>query len=304
MFRNTDNNKVYIGQSKYLGTRYREHKSELLKGIHHNSYLQRAVTVHGFEKFEYSVLERCSVEKLDERETYYIDLFDARNRECGYNIREAGNESDMPDEIKEKIRVANRGHNSKLSAIEVEEIKLARVEGKRCFELAKEYGVTLATINKITMCKNWIYIREDLNEKLLSLAEDEFEKKQVVVRTMYKDGLRPHQIHKKTGFSETVVKRILKAELDLEKRKADKVKKDFLKNISIAEIMEKYDITYSQYKRITKGLKEKRDELLYNEIINRKKRGELVKDIAVSIGINRGTVNDIIRRFETNDTER
>lgn len=67
--------------------------------------------------------------------------------------------------------------------------------------------------------------------------------------------------------------------------------------MTIAEILDKYGITYAQYKRITKGLKPVRDKYLYGEIVRRRNAGELVKDIANSLGINRGTVNEIVKRF-------
>ncbi len=298
MFRNKDNGKVYIGQSKYLHARYREHKSELLKGMHHNSYFQHAVNVHGFDAFEYSVLERCSVEDLDDRETYYIDKYNARDRDFGYNIREAGNESNMPIETIEKIRIANRGHNNKLKPDDVEQIKLLRLSGRKCCELAQDYNVSLAAINKITMCRNWIYIREDLNQRLLALSAEEESQRIEQVKLLYHQGYRPHQIHKLTAISETVVKRILLDEINEEKAVESKVKNDFFARFSVLEIMERNNITYAQYKRITKGLKPIRDRQIYEEIVMRKGNGELIKDIADSLGLHRGTVREIIERFE------
>ena len=297
MFKNIENGKVYIGQSKYLHSRYREHKSELINGIHHNSYFQRAVKVHGFDAFEYSVLERCQIAEFDAREAYYIELFDARNRAKGYNIREAGNESDLPVETVEKIRIANRGKNNKLSECEVEEIKVARLSGVTCSELAEKYGVTPGAINKITMCRNWVYVREDLNEKLLALSEEETVRKLERVKNLYKAGLRPHQIHRETGYGEAAIKKMLVEELAREKDIEEKVTEDFFRYLTIAEILDKYGITYAQYKRITKGLKPVRDKYLYGEIVRRRNAGELVKDIANSLGINRGTVNEIVKRF-------
>ena len=298
MFRNLHNGKVYIGQSKYLNSRYREHKSELLNGIHHNSYFQRAVKAHGFDAFEYSILERCPIDELDSREAYYIDLYDSRNRACGYNIREAGNESDLPSETIEKIRISNRGHNNKLSPEDVERIKLSRLAGKKCFELAQEFGVTLAAINKITMCRNWAYVREDLNEKLLTLSVEENTRREELVKSLYQQGYRPHQIHKLAAVGEAAVKKILFSELKAEKETEDMVRIDFFARLSVDEILEKHHITYAQYKRITKGLKSKRDRQIYEEIKRRKENGELSKDIADSLGLHRGTINEIVSRFE------
>lgn len=272
-----------------------------MKGLHHNSYFQNAVNVHGFDAFEYSVLERCSVADLDDREAYYIDKFNARDRAFGYNIREAGNESDMPVETIEKIRIANRGQNSKLTPEDVERIKISRLSGRKCYELAQEFGVSLAAINKITMCHNWAYIREDLNERLLALSAEEQAQRIEQVKSLYQQGYRPHQIHKLTAIGETVVKRILSDELEEEKAVECRVKTDFFARLSVAEIMQKNNVTYAQYKRITKGLKPIRDRQIYDEIIKRKANGELIKDIADSLGLHRGTINEIIERFKQDD---
>lgn len=297
MFRNTVNGKVYVGQSKYLRARYREHKATLLNGTHHNEYFQKAVNKYGFDAFEYTVLVRCPVDDLDRLEAYYINLYDSRNDEKGYNIREAGNDSALPDETKEKIRQSNRGHNNKLTPSQVEEIKLRRLEGVRCYELATEYGVKVSTINKITTCKNWSYVRSDLNEALLTQSQREAEERERVVKDLYHKGLRPHQIHRKAGIAEHVVVRILSTELAAEKKRAELIVRDFFDFVPLAEILTRYGVSYNQYKRITYGMKPKRDRMLYEEICRRKAEGQLQKDIAVDLGLNRTTVTDILKRF-------
>lgn len=303
MFRNIDNNKIYIGQSKYLNTRYREHKCELLKGIHHNEYLQRAVNSHGFDKFEYRVLRRCNVEDLDYWEEYYINFYHSMDRNKGYNIREAGNESEMPIEIKEKIRLANRGKNNKLTADEVEQIKLLRLSGLKCTDLAEKFNSNTATISKITRCKNWSYIREDLNEALLHISETEEDRRKETIRCLYRQGYRPNQISKKTGIAYTVIRKTLENELLIEKENEKKVVKDFFDHVPICNILSRYNITYPQYKRITKGLKPKRDKILAEEVLKKRANGEMVKDIAKDLKLNRCTITEILKRSSYANTE-
>ena len=48
--RNKINNKIYVGSSKNLYNREKEHFSDLRKGKHHNIYLQRAYDKYG-EKY-------------------------------------------------------------------------------------------------------------------------------------------------------------------------------------------------------------------------------------------------------------
>lgn len=43
---------------------------------------------HGLENFSFELLEECSREQLDQKEKYFIELFDSKN--FGYN-GQAGN---------------------------------------------------------------------------------------------------------------------------------------------------------------------------------------------------------------------
>lgn len=81
------NNKKYIGSTRKLRKRFRQHFNDLYKGTHVNSILQRAYNKYGAEHFGFVVLERCDdvVETLLYIEQKYIDDFG------DYNIcKEAG----------------------------------------------------------------------------------------------------------------------------------------------------------------------------------------------------------------------
>lgn len=87
---NIINNKKYIGQSKELNERWRKHISELNHHSHHNDYLQKAWNKYGADCFNFYVLEYCSVDELDIREIYYIELYNTVNRDYGYNLKSGG----------------------------------------------------------------------------------------------------------------------------------------------------------------------------------------------------------------------
>lgn len=71
------NNKVYIGQSVGIKRRIRDHKAALKRGTHYNQKLQRAYNKYKEDSFTYEILELCPKEKLNEREQFYIKLFDS-----------------------------------------------------------------------------------------------------------------------------------------------------------------------------------------------------------------------------------
>ena len=74
---------VYIGQSTAISRRWATHKRELKKGIHYNIHLQRTYNKYGEENFVYEILEQCPATKLNEREKFYIKLYDSFNN--GFN---------------------------------------------------------------------------------------------------------------------------------------------------------------------------------------------------------------------------
>ena len=58
--------------------------------------------------WNYKVLEYCGIDKLDERERYYIELYDTINN--GYNCESGGNENKIvSDEVKRKLSEAMKG---------------------------------------------------------------------------------------------------------------------------------------------------------------------------------------------------
>ena len=81
---NTENGRMYIGQSKDVRSRFNSHRLELCKNKHHNRYLQAAWNKYGASSFEFSLVEECPLEILDERETYWISKLNTHND--GYNL--------------------------------------------------------------------------------------------------------------------------------------------------------------------------------------------------------------------------
>ena len=46
---------------------------------------------YGVNKFYIETLEICNVDIIDEREIYYIDLYDSTDKSKGYNVSIGGN---------------------------------------------------------------------------------------------------------------------------------------------------------------------------------------------------------------------
>ena len=88
IIRNTVNNKVYIGHTKVsVDQRWKEHLRHAQYGT---QVINRAMKKYGVDKFYVETLEICSIQLLDSREIFYIDLFDSTNKSKGYNVSIGG----------------------------------------------------------------------------------------------------------------------------------------------------------------------------------------------------------------------
>ena len=73
--KNKVSGKIYIGQSTNIENRWYKHKTSLRHNYHGNYHLQCSWNKYGEDSFEFSVLEECEKDKLDEREIYWINYF-------------------------------------------------------------------------------------------------------------------------------------------------------------------------------------------------------------------------------------
>lgn len=111
---NIVNNKYYIGSTNNISLRWMDHKTKLNRNRHSNKYLQAAWHKHGKDNFNFYVLEHCSIDKLIEREQFWINKSKCCNKEYGYNINpiaESFRGVKQTDEHRAKIGKGNRKLN-------------------------------------------------------------------------------------------------------------------------------------------------------------------------------------------------
>lgn len=71
---------IYIGQARNVSTRWTDHcKAALGVGTLASSQLHRVMREDGCENFLFELLEETPIDKLKERESYYIDFYDSKN---------------------------------------------------------------------------------------------------------------------------------------------------------------------------------------------------------------------------------
>jgi len=101
--KNINTGKIYIGSSKDIETRWKEHKYKLKNNTHHSSKLQRSYNkTIDKDIFVFSVLEEVEdSSNLLEREQYYINKFDSFKN--GYNCVGDLNNNKHTEKYKNKL---------------------------------------------------------------------------------------------------------------------------------------------------------------------------------------------------------
>ena len=145
-YTNKANGKIYIGRSVDIKRRKWEH----LHNPSQYSYFDQTLIKIGEDKFEFEVIEICSVDELKEREKYWIKFYNCcvlDNRSGGYNLTRGG----------EEYR-SEENPWAHLSMVQVNEIIDKLVNTKISIQaIAKEYGVHYNTISDINRCKTWAW---------------------------------------------------------------------------------------------------------------------------------------------------
>lgn len=85
---NKINKKCYVGQTKNLYKRCKEHINSLNNNYHYNKYLQRSYNKYGSNNFDVYGIEIVNNEsRLNECELKYIKLLQSRIYKYGYNVK-------------------------------------------------------------------------------------------------------------------------------------------------------------------------------------------------------------------------
>jgi len=120
VFRNKLNGKVYVGKSNDLYRRHREHIYYLNNNKDTCTILNRAWQKYGADNFEYEVVCHCDESELNEKEKYYVELYDSLNN--GYNCTAGGDGITgyrHTEETKKKIAAAGIGRKQSEKVVEM-----------------------------------------------------------------------------------------------------------------------------------------------------------------------------------------
>lgn len=147
MYENKINGKKYIGQSTNIERRRKEH----IKWPSSYSRFDLELKNIGEDQFNFTILEECTVEDLDNKEKYWISYYDSIN--TGYNLTPGGQ--------------SYRGEENPAARLKEEEvcqiiILLAEHKLKNQ-EIANLFKVSRSTIDQINRCKIWCHLHQYKN---------------------------------------------------------------------------------------------------------------------------------------------
>lgn len=99
--------KLYIGSSKDIERRKKEHLCRLRQNNHDNQYLQNAYNKYGKENFIFEIIELCDTENQYDLEQKWINLYKDKN--ILYNISLNAIEPPHTAESIKKMSITNKG---------------------------------------------------------------------------------------------------------------------------------------------------------------------------------------------------
>jgi group I intron endonuclease len=138
----------YIGQSKNIANRFKAHIQ------HNDTLLSKDIKKYGKENFTFEVLEECTVDKLDEREDYYILKYDTIH--TGYNLVRGG-----------QSNIGESNANAKLTEQDVYNIRECYNRHMDKHEVYKLYGYKLTWLSFSSLWEGscWKNIHYDVYTK-------------------------------------------------------------------------------------------------------------------------------------------
>ena len=143
------NGKSYIGQSNNIERRFKEHQQ---KGSLSRIPLDIAIQKYGIHAFTYEILEECPLDKLNEREQYWISYYDTINN--GYNCLPGG----------EQQTAGENNGRSKLTEADIISIRKAYANHKKQREVYEEYKdiISFSYFQNIWQGHSWSYVMPEV----------------------------------------------------------------------------------------------------------------------------------------------
>lgn len=320
LLRNLSDGKVYIGKSIDLEKRLKEHKLSLIRGNHHNNYLQNAWNKYGENNFEVEILFNSDDrEELNEKEIYFIKLYKSNDLNCGYNLTSGGEGGFINEEVKMKMSISARGKRASLSVEQVRCVKLAVFCLMDRKEISNMFGISTKAITQIVRGVSYNYILPELNDKISDIKQSLIKERNIKILELFDSGLTIKQISDKTDYSISIIEKCVyryRNPAD-EKRKACqkkydevmKLKEQGYNNFQISKML---GLGSSTVKRYVDGVSNPYKELPFKKITEEKRleiidmyfnKNIPIKEISRVFNVSKFTIEHYINNYKYANTE-
>ena len=157
---NNINNKKYVGLSKNCYKRWYDHKEAAKrpkKPYQFRVPIYNAMRKYGINNFSFDIIEECPIDKLKEREVYWIEKLDTYNN--GYNATKGG---DLPEGH------VLKGEEHGMSKLTLEDVKLCRLlyqqgeKSREVWELNYKEKVKYNGFQRMWHGKTWKHVMPEV----------------------------------------------------------------------------------------------------------------------------------------------
>lgn len=194
MWRHKINGHKYIGYSKDIERRWREHSILSFTSTRKddtNKALYNAIRKYGVDSFDKIILEECPESKLKEREKYYIQLYGTYLSKQDYNETPGG------DGIGSNSILQGEAHGMhKLTEQDVRFCREQYHKGKRSRDIWNKYFSDIITYNgflRMWHGRTWKTVMPEVFECNPHKASYTALDRDIITKRFYNSGLNRHQ---------------------------------------------------------------------------------------------------------------
>lgn len=200
MWENKINHHKYIGYSKNIERRWKEHSSlpfSSKKTDDQNKAFYNAIRKYGVDLFQKIILEECPEEKLKERECYYIAQYNTFKNKEDYNETPGG------DGISPNARLAGEAHG--MHVLELKDVifcrqkRLEGYSGKQVwdtyFKEKYENKISISGFFNMYGGRTWKDVMPEVFNKNIHVPHGKVTAKDrdEITKRFYSSGLNRHQ---------------------------------------------------------------------------------------------------------------
>lgn len=193
--------RVYVGQTTQKNgsrSRWNNHCKRAADGL--NTYFYRAIRKYGSKAFAVEVIEVCSNEALNARESFWISEFRSNQKGFGFNSTSGGDRCEMTSEAKKNMSISassrKRGPLSEITKQKISDANKGKRRNPEQIERIKE-----GRLHIVNLSETW---KQNISKGLLNTAKYKLSHEEAI-KVLYDPGpiaeiARKYGVSRKTAW--------------------------------------------------------------------------------------------------------